>query len=206
MHSLINRLPPLNLARSLASSENLPTPATGTCRLIAVEPCRGRRREKTELAGFKLYQTVAALAACATGLFFRNGIGRLSVLTEGNTFAGGPVVSNDEIVVYWRRVCFGARMKSNDVALMNESLAVFRQLINEITFHKNSDSLESGKRFEYKAIPFVLERSRCKRSSLSRFRSILRAKRETCPESRTEMTSQSLQPKLQLLEMFPDVV
>jgi hypothetical protein len=65
MHSSINRLPPLSLARSLASSENLPTPATGTCRLISVERWRGRRREKTELAGYKLYQTVAALAACA---------------------------------------------------------------------------------------------------------------------------------------------
>jgi hypothetical protein len=53
---------------------------------------------------------------CVTGLFFRNGIGRLSVLTEGNMFAGVPVVSNDEIVAYWRGVCFGTRMKSNDVA------------------------------------------------------------------------------------------
>jgi hypothetical protein len=54
----------LRLARSLASRGNLPAPAAGTCRLAGVEPCRGPRRERTELAGYKLYQTAAALAAC----------------------------------------------------------------------------------------------------------------------------------------------
>jgi hypothetical protein len=51
----------LRLASSLACSENLPTPAAGTCRLAVAEPCRGPRTERTELAGYKLYQTAAAL-------------------------------------------------------------------------------------------------------------------------------------------------
>jgi hypothetical protein len=42
----------------------LSAPAAGTCRLAGVEPCRGPRRERTELAGYKLNQTAAALAAC----------------------------------------------------------------------------------------------------------------------------------------------
>jgi hypothetical protein len=54
----------LRLAGSLASRGNLPAPAAGTCRLASVEPCRGPRRERTELAGYKLNQTAAALAAC----------------------------------------------------------------------------------------------------------------------------------------------
>jgi hypothetical protein len=52
------------LARSLASSGNLPTPAAGTCRLAGVEPCREPRRKRTEPADYKLHQTAAALAAC----------------------------------------------------------------------------------------------------------------------------------------------
>jgi hypothetical protein len=38
------------VARSLDSRGNLPAPASGTCRLAGVEPCRGPRREITELA------------------------------------------------------------------------------------------------------------------------------------------------------------
>jgi hypothetical protein len=48
----------------LCSSWNFPTPEAGTCRLAGVEPFRGSRRERTELKGYKLYQTAAALAAC----------------------------------------------------------------------------------------------------------------------------------------------
>jgi hypothetical protein len=44
----------LRLARSFASGGNLPAPAAGTCRLAVVEPCRGPRRERTELAGYKV--------------------------------------------------------------------------------------------------------------------------------------------------------
>jgi hypothetical protein len=61
---VIKSVATLRLARSLASRGNLPAPAAGTCRLAGVEPCRGPRRERTELAGYKLYQTAAALAAC----------------------------------------------------------------------------------------------------------------------------------------------
>jgi hypothetical protein len=56
----------LRLARSLTTRGKLPAPEPGTCRLAGVEPCRGPRREKTELAGYKLDQTAPALAACAS--------------------------------------------------------------------------------------------------------------------------------------------
>jgi hypothetical protein len=54
----------LRLARSFSIRGNLPAPASGTCRYAGVEPCRGPRTERTELAGYKLYQTAAAIAAC----------------------------------------------------------------------------------------------------------------------------------------------
>jgi hypothetical protein len=55
----------LRLAHFLASSDTLPTRAAGTCQVAGLEPCRGRRRERTELAGYKLYQKAATLAVCA---------------------------------------------------------------------------------------------------------------------------------------------
>jgi hypothetical protein len=55
----------LKLARSLASSGNLPMPAAGTCLLAEVEPCGGRRREGPELAGYKLSDAICTSCLCA---------------------------------------------------------------------------------------------------------------------------------------------